>query len=404
MAWRLDEAVEHGIIDNTVEGTTTGKIWLAGRDEPLILSLNGDCWRDLAGAVLEFENPDPETDAEAISLDTEQTGIVGDMTASRKARVPSIGEDEMDEFMRRGKEIPCNWSNVLYLEWFSEINGRVMIETTGFTMKISDREWSMDADAEEAQKLANLGAMRDFLTQMIRRIEPGSKKPGSKDGVRTEMNEYEWEERLKESDRLTDAYQEVLEKYMEDPESERKEAFVMGWDGLLGSMADREEGNGDYDDFDDEEDDEDDSGSEWMAADDDDDDEGDGDGNPWEDGESHPLQASAHEIAMRAFTLVGRDGKQDSPQERLVSNLMQVTAKLAGVLHDREDEYEPEAGFILAVLKRCLNWINESIGACGELINVEDDPDHKAALEHLRGEIFGIRDGIIEMRRELKQS
>ncbi len=36
------------------------------------------------------------------------------------------------------------------------------------------------------------------------------------------------EERLKESDRLTDAYQEVLEKYMEDPESERKEAFVMG--------------------------------------------------------------------------------------------------------------------------------------------------------------------------------
>ena len=46
MAWRLDEAVEHGMIDNTVEGTTTGKIWLVGRDEPLILSLNGDCWRD----------------------------------------------------------------------------------------------------------------------------------------------------------------------------------------------------------------------------------------------------------------------------------------------------------------------------------------------------------------------
>ncbi len=401
MAWRLDEAVEHGIIDNTVEGTTTGKIWIVGRDEPLILSLNGDCWRDLAGAVLEFENPEPSADTEAVSLDTEQTGIVGDMTASRKAQVPSISDEEMDDYMREGKEIPTNWQNVLYLEWFSEINGRVLIEVTGFDLKISDREWDMDADAEEAQKLANLGAMRDFLAQVIRRIEPGDEKPKGKNSVRTEMNEYEWEERLKESDRLTDAYQEVLEKYMEDPESERKEAFVMGWDGLLGSMADREEGNEDYDDFEDEE------GSEWKSADDGDDDDDeiqDADTDPWDMGEDHPLQASAHEIAMRAFNLVGREGGDDSANQRLVSNLMQVTAKLAGVLHDKDEDYGPEAGFILAVLKRCLSWINESIGAAGELIDASDDVDHIAALEHLRGEVFGIRDGIIEMRRELKQS
>jgi len=404
MAWRLDEAVEHGIIDNTVEGTTTGKIWLVGRDEPLILSLNGDCWRDLAGAILEFENPDPdpESDAEAVSLDTEQTGIIGDMTASRKARVPTIDDEEMDEFMREGKEIPCNWSNVLYLEWFSEINGRVLIEVTGFELKISDREWTMDEDAEEAQKLANLSAMRDFLAQVIRRIEPDEDKPARKNGVRTEMNEYEWEERLKESDRLTDAYQEVLEKYMEDPESERKEAFVMGWDGLLGSMADREEDGEGFDDYDDDDDDS--EGSEWMSADDGDEDDEDEDGDPWDEGEDHPLQKNAHEIAMRAFTLVGREGGDESPQQRLVSNLMQVTAKLAGVLHDREDDYGPEAGFILAVLKRCLSWINESIGACGELLDDCDDPDHMAALENLRGGIFGIRDGIIELRRELKQS
>lgn len=401
MAWRLDEAVEHGMIDNTVEGTTTGKIWLVGRDEPLILSLNGDCWRDLAGTVLEFENPEPSTDTDAVSLDTEQTGIIGDMTASRKARVPAISDAEMDEHMQQGIEIPTNWQNTLYLEWFSEINGRVLIETTGFRLSISSHEWEMDQDEEEAQKLANLGAMRDFLAQVIRRIEPDPDKPTRKNNVSIEMNEYEWEERLKESDRLTDAYQEALEKYMEDTDSERKEAFVMGWDGLLGSMANREEGHEDYDDFDNEEDEEG-SGSEWMSADDDDEEEEDG--NSWEDRESHPLQSMAQEIAMRAFTLVGRDGKQDSPQERLVSNLMQVSAKLAGVLHDKEDDYEPEAGFILAVLKRCLSWINESIGACAGLIDPEEDPDQKAALEHLRDEIFDIRDGIIEMRRELKKS
>lgn len=399
MAWRLDEAVEHGLIDNTVAGTTTGKIWLVGRDEPLILYLNGDCWRDLAGTVLEFENPEPEADADAVSLDTEQTGIIGDMTASRKARIPTISEAEVDEHMQQGLEIPTNLQNTLYLEWFSEINGRVLIETTGFRLSISDHEWEMDEDEEEAQKLANLGAMRDFLDQIIRRIEHDPDKPTRKNGVQIEMNEYEWEERLKESDRLTDAYQEVLEKYMEDPDSERKEAFVMGWDGLLGSMADRDEGNEEYDDFDECE--EEDSASSWKSADDD---EEGAESDSWEHKQSHPLQSKAQEIAMRAFTLLGRVGNPDSLQQQLISNLMQVSAKLGGVLYNREDGYQPEAGFILAILKRCLNWTNESVGTCAALIDMEEDPDHKAALKYLSEEIFYIRDRIIEMRRELKQS
>ena len=55
MAWRIEDAVAHGEIDNTVEGRTTGRVWLAGRDEPLILSLDGDCWRDLAGTRKSFK-------------------------------------------------------------------------------------------------------------------------------------------------------------------------------------------------------------------------------------------------------------------------------------------------------------------------------------------------------------
>lgn len=396
MAWRVDEAVEHGLIDNTVEGHTTGKIWLVGRDEPLILSLNGDCWRDLAGSVLEFENPDPKEMAEVAELDTEQTGIIGDITASRKARIPEISEEEMDECDRRGQDIPFCWRNVLYMEWFSEINGRVLIEAAGYDLKISGKDWEMDEDQEEAQKLANLSAMRDFLAQVIRRAEPQDSAPAT--GASGELDEYEWEERLKESDRLTDAYQEVLEKYMEDADSERKEAFVMGWDGLLGEMAEREE---DGDDFDEDEDDEDDLFSEdWKSCGDE---ENDGDEDDWLEN-SHPLQAKAHEVALRAFDIAGRDGERDSPAQRTVSNLMLVSAKLAGVLHGHGSGYEPEAGFVLAVLKRCLGWINESVGACGELIAAEDDPDQKAALEHLRADTFAIRDGITELRRELKRS
>jgi hypothetical protein len=398
MAWRVDEAVEHGLIDNTVEGHTTGKIWLVGRDEPLILSLNGDCWRDLAGSVLEFENPNPKEMPEVAELDTEQTGIIGDITASRKARIPEISEEEMDECERRGRDIPFCWRNVLYMEWFSEINGRVLIEAAGYDLKISGKEWEMDEDQEEAQKLANLSAMRDFLAQVIRRPEPEDAAATCKSG---ELDEYEWEERLKESDRLTDAYQEVLEKYMEDADSERKEAFVMGWDGLLGEMAEREEGDDFSDDDDDEDDDEDLISEKWKFGDDGADAE---DEDDWLEN-SHPLQAKSHEVALRAFDIAGRgDGERDGPAQKVISNLMLVSAKLAGVLHGHGSGYEPEAGFVLAVLKRCLGWINESLGACGELIAAEEDPDQKAALEHLRADTFAIRDGITELRRELKRS
>ena len=59
MAWRIDEAVIHGELDNTVEGRTTGKVWLVGREEPIELELEGDAWRDLAGTKLKFFNRNP---------------------------------------------------------------------------------------------------------------------------------------------------------------------------------------------------------------------------------------------------------------------------------------------------------------------------------------------------------
>lgn len=407
MAWRIDDAVARGEIDNTTEGRTTGLIWLAGRTEPLKLSLNGDCWRDLAGTRLRFENPSPVACPDADSLELSQEGVVGDMTASRKIKA-AIGEGaeyyEADAFDDES-ELQFEWRNTLYLEWFSEINGRVVIESSSFIMQISDHQWQMDEDAEEAQKLANLNAMRDFMAQVIRRrdpLDPAAEPVG-------ELDEYAWEERLKESDRLTDAYQEVLEKYMEDPDSERKEAFAMGWDGLLDALAEREEAeNGilgdddglfgstgmDFDSCDDEEDDDDeeDEGGDYGGS----------GGIPFDEDDSHPLQLHAQEVARRAIDLTSKEAGPGSPACRLLSNLLQVSGKLAGALNGRGSGYEPETGFVLAVLKRCLNWLNEAVGACNEMLERETDPEQRAALERLRGAAFEIRDGIVQLRRELK--
>jgi hypothetical protein len=406
MAWRIDEAVARGEIDNTIEGRTTGLIWLAGREQPLRLTLDGDCWRDLAGTRLRFENPSPVPCDDADALEFEQEGVVGDMTASRKTRASRADSEWYGVAANGDQDGGFEWRNTLYLEWFSEINGRVVIESSSFLLQISEHEWQMDEDAEDAQKLANLNAMRDFMAQVIRRrdpAEPGEEPIG-------EMDEFAWEERLKESDRLTDAYQEVLEKYMEDPDSERKEAFAMGWDGLLDALAEREEaahrllGRDDafldpeiygYDDGDGDDSDE-------------DADEGDSEfsdrsgGIPFDEDDSHPLQLRAQEVARRAIDLASDEAGPGSAGYRLLTNLLQVSGKLAGALNGRGSGYEPETGFVLAVLKRCLNWLNESVGACNELLERETDPEQRAALERLRGAAFEIRDGIVLLRRELK--
>jgi len=398
MAWRIEDAVAHGEIDNTVAGRTTGRIWLAGRDEPLILSLDGDCWRDLAGTRLQFENPKPVAGADAAELDVDQAGIVGDMTASRKNKLPLVSEEEFHSLHQNNLEIPYEWRNTLYLEWFSEINGRVLIESSSFVLTISPHEWEMDDDEENAQKLANLNSMRDFMAQVICRRDPdGVESDGS-----AELDEFAWEERLKESDRLTDAYQEVLEKYMEDSDSEQKEAFVMGWDGLLDALAERDESDansfgesgGDFDTT--EEDDED------FDDDDEDDIFADISDESYDADRDHPLQAKAQELAMRAMDVIQRDDGPGTPSYQLVTNLLQVSGKLAGVLHGHTSSYEPEAGFVLAVLKRCLNWLNEAVGACQQLVDMESDPDQKAALVHIRSSSFEIRDEIVALRRELK--
>ncbi|MCU0796144.1 MAG: hypothetical protein MUF31_09435 [Akkermansiaceae bacterium] len=212
MAHRIEGAVVWGEIDNTREGRTSGRLWLLGQEVPVTLELVGDCWRDLAGTRLTFRNPHPRRRAR-IAL--HQKGLVGDMTASRKSRVPLCGPCECLDREARGEEVPAVWKNLLSLEWFSETDGRVVIESTDFDLHLSERLWAMDEDAEEAQKLANLHAMRDFLASLTGR-EPG----GDPD-----------------AERLTEAYQELLGKYSGEADAEQKEAFVMGWDRLLGDMA-----------------------------------------------------------------------------------------------------------------------------------------------------------------------
>jgi hypothetical protein len=385
MAWRIENAIVHGEIDNTSPGRTVGRLWLIHQEHPLELDLVGDCWRDLAGAVLTFHNPHPDYSLEAPGLASPQSGVVGDMTASRKGKVYHTDLDEEG----------FTWQNHLSLEWFDVVNGRVLVETPLFDLQLSERHWEQSGEEEERQKCANLEAMRGFIHVFLQR--------GANLDLWTEENadEFAWEKRFRESDRLTEAFQELVEKYADDPASQQKLSYAMGWDRMLGEEQEEEDLEFDADAAENlDEEDADETDEDWAEMD------------SWEDfleeefGDYvvHPLQLKAHDVATAAIDLFGDRIESNGPESRLCAQLMQIAAKLAGALNFSGESFEQEPGYILALLKRCLHWQNDAISTCHELISKCKDPEQEQALLAIRESIFAVRDQITEMRREYKQN
>ncbi len=158
MAWRIADWVTHGEWDNRQRGRVFGRLWLAARKEPLVVELVGNAWRDLAGCVLAFRRRDDAPAAKAApgraTLAPLQRGVAGDLTASRRVKVPAIPADELDDRLRLGLDFPTRLANCLYLEWYSEANGRVVMETTEFDLQISTPVWMLSAAEERRQRAA----------------------------------------------------------------------------------------------------------------------------------------------------------------------------------------------------------------------------------------------------------
>ncbi|HSV98657.1 MAG TPA: DUF2958 domain-containing protein [Sedimentisphaerales bacterium] len=113
MAWRISQYLVEGELDNTHLGKVTGWMQFAGMKEKVTFDLKGDFHRDIRGAKIRFRGDASETDppADAASymegLAVEQTGKVGDITAG----LP-----------------PVDYVSYPYIEWYSEDNGRALIE------------------------------------------------------------------------------------------------------------------------------------------------------------------------------------------------------------------------------------------------------------------------------------
>jgi hypothetical protein len=167
MAWRIEEHVARGELDCRVRGRVTGRFWWHGQAAPFTLELEGRPWRDLAGCLLRFTNSQARA-GDATGLVLTQRGVIGDLTASRKIKVPDCSMDELMEYYKRREPFPWHWGNSLYLEWFGEQNGRVVVEAAHYTLELATATptWVMTEAEEAEQRQLNGRAMTDFMQRL----------------------------------------------------------------------------------------------------------------------------------------------------------------------------------------------------------------------------------------------
>ena len=402
MAWRLHEHVLCGKIDNRERGHVTGEIWLAGIDQPLVLELDGDCAPDLAGCELSFKNPDP------IPMTTkppapQQRGPAGEITAARKVRAFDVPVEEALAMSKRGETPPEHIANAVYLEWFSERSGRVVIESADYRLQISEPAWRYT---------------KEEITERERRIteeETPFAIAITQDGETQAWDELRYEQFLRESDALTEKYGRLLEKYADNPDSERIIAREMGWSWLEEALN-REEQEKEPDQEHEKE-------LENLEAKIDEEKEGDNDiedyelpppdpmreGIDWVRDERshilHPIEKRAHDTLHALLDELKAPHRfpeeEDEQVADFVSGFMTLSAKLAGALGGvarGDDFFEP--GMVIAWLKRILEILNKTIAAADVVSGKDFLPADRFA--YYRSELFAIREDVLELIKELR--
>jgi hypothetical protein len=396
MALRIHQSVVRGEIDNCQCGRICGSIWLIGHEQPIVLKLSGNCHSDLAGCLVKFVNPSPaasdvEKDAQ---IEASQSGVAGEITASRKIRVFDVPVEKAMRITRKGGTPPEHTANSLYIEWFSDANGRVVIESSDYIIDLSSPEWTLSPEDEQEQMESTHQAMRNWLDRLDHAhqldesvsFDPDDDKP---------LDEFGYEKFMRESDARTDKYMELLEKYEGHPDQEKIVAREMGWEWLEEALEADERGalpprekmeapelkpNPATE------------GVDWVRD---------------EDGHiHHPLTKHAFESAMSMWHfcddrgLLGENGDVDLA--KMIFQFQTAGAKIAGALDSLAYDYEQsrEGGFIVAALKRALNYLHASIAAAEKM--AEKKLIDSERLNTFRSDLFDTREEILTLMQRFR--
>ena len=342
MAWRIADNIVRGEIDNRTPGLVHGEIWLAGIKVPLTLKLIGNGHKDLAGCKLTFSNPAPKADP-SLTLKPDQTGTVGDMTAARKVRVI----DNLDyEALTDNQPFSEHMANLLYLEWFSDTNGRVVIESTDYEIEIGEPAWRLSPEDESRQLEANAEAMQSFMDQITESFDPREEAAYNGDP----KDEFEWELFLRASDRRSTKLGELLEKYNGHPDRDRLIARGMGWkeiEEMLDAQAESLEEEDEALEFD-EPDEEEIARAERPIR--------------------HPLVTRIIDRSVELSRLT--ENQRDDDINEMVGSYMVVGPKIAGALTIGDHDLAPDlnmSGLVVAKLKRAIGELSRALTAAERL-------------------------------------
>lgn len=403
MAWRIHDSVIRGEIDNREKGVVRGRLWLDGLDGPAELELRGNACKDLAGCLLTFTNPLPTIKLPVdAGIALKQTGTIGDLTASRKVRVYDVPVDEALEMTQSGERPMEHLANCLYLEWFSDANGRIVVESPNFRLTISEPLWRLTQEDESNRLKQAAEGFTGFIGKLNNALE-AARVEFRED---KQWNEFDYEKFMKESDARTDKYMELVDKYQDHPDADSIIAQEMGWEstgvsndesdddtaGPADGLIEADEINRITEEALDPEPDPATEGVNWIRT---------------PDGDiRHPLRHRCTEAAVRIWKTcddLGLEQHGDPDLHRFVFEFQCTGAKLAGALDSlayASDLEDP--AFIVARLKRALDHLHRSQSGLEGATRRAVLQEETTAL--FRKELFEIREEILRLMAHFRRN
>ena len=305
--------------------------------------------------------------------------------------------EEALKMIRRKAKPPEHMANSLYLEWFSEANGRVVIESADYELTISAPEWRMtpEEDAERAtQAAAGMDDFMEKLTGAVEQQQRGQKHPDE------EWNKHDYEKFLKECDARTDKYIELLDKYGDSDEAEAKIAEEIGWPGDGQAAEEPEQERMSIEEMN--------AICEAAANEPPPEPDPHREGIDWirtENGDlRHPLQYRCFKSSVKfskQTRALGLEKQQDTDLGQFLFEFQTTGAKLAGALNPiARGQGFADPAFTVALLKRALDHLHKSQAGLEGVAPKKLLPE--TTIAEARKEMFELREGILRLMDELR--
>jgi hypothetical protein len=316
-------------------------------------------------------------------------------------KVPDVPMEELMELVRAGRPFPWHWGNTLYLEWHSARNGRVMIESASYTLKLEGvATWTMREAEELEQRRANGEAMSAFMDRLTVDTSDDTDEDDTPHSGAEEAADLE-------SARMDKLLDRVLARLEREPEADfeaimdeetarlRRERGEPETELTPEELAQRREWR--------EETDATETNTEAFEK---------SENASWQ-GEERPrppLVTQVTDLAVRLHREVKswlpEGASAEHPLREIVTGVMIAGAKLAGALTNHDFEWPPEelfAGDVLVRLKKARGHLRDAIAGldAADLENLATPAWRAFVRKEVRSILEEVEGLIVEVRRVL---